>query len=92
MRLRVWSRVYPHVVILMKTLRTYVQTLDLVERNGEIEWLVAEYRNQSQTMVAKSEYWVTFWSDSRSFLVGLLQHQENQQFVCGVCEQTPQTK
>ncbi|KAF8991378.1 dynein heavy chain, N-terminal region 1-domain-containing protein [Cyathus striatus] len=38
---------------LMETVRTYGQTLDLVERNKGIEWLVAEYRNESQRMIAK---------------------------------------
>lgn len=47
------KRVYPHAVSLMETVRTYGQTLDLVERNRGIEWLVAEYRNEAQRMVAK---------------------------------------
>ncbi|KAL0950546.1 hypothetical protein HGRIS_007353 [Hohenbuehelia grisea] len=47
------KRVYPHAVSLMETVRTYGQTLDLVERNKGIEWLVAEYRNESQRMIAK---------------------------------------
>jgi len=42
------KRVYPHAVSLMKTVRMYGQTLDLVENNKDIEWLVAEYRNESQ--------------------------------------------
>ncbi|EPQ61281.1 dynein heavy chain protein 2 [Gloeophyllum trabeum ATCC 11539] len=47
------KRVYPHAVSLMETVRTYGQTLDLVENNKGIEWLVAEYRNEAQRMVAK---------------------------------------
>ncbi|KAI6118603.1 dynein heavy chain, N-terminal region 1-domain-containing protein [Pisolithus croceorrhizus] len=47
------KRVYPHAVSLMETVRTYGQTLDLVEKNQGIEWLVAEYRNDAQRMVAK---------------------------------------
>ncbi|KAJ8515286.1 hypothetical protein ONZ45_g7260 [Pleurotus djamor] len=47
------KRVYPHAVSLMETVRTYGQTLDLVERNKGIEWLVAEYRNEAQRMVTK---------------------------------------
>ncbi|PBK84870.1 cytoplasmic dynein heavy chain 1 [Armillaria gallica] len=47
------KRVYPHAVSLMETVRTYGQTLDLVERNGGIEWLVAEYRNEAQRMINK---------------------------------------
>ncbi|KAL1716082.1 dynein heavy chain [Schizophyllum commune] len=47
------KRVYPHAVSLMETVRTYGQTLDLVENNKGIEWLVAEYRNESQRMISK---------------------------------------
>ncbi|KAK7472211.1 dynein heavy chain [Stygiomarasmius scandens] len=47
------KRVYPHAVSLMETVRTYGQTLDLVEKNKGIEWLVAEYRNESQRMITK---------------------------------------
>ncbi|KAA1475369.1 cytoplasmic dynein heavy chain 1 [Dentipellis sp. KUC8613] len=47
------KRVYPHAVSLMETVRTYGQTLDLVENNKGIEWLVAEYRNESQRMVTR---------------------------------------
>ena len=44
------KRVYLHAVSLMETVRTYGQTLDLVESNSGIERLVAEYRNESQRM------------------------------------------
>ncbi|KAI9450509.1 cytoplasmic dynein heavy chain 1 [Lactarius psammicola] len=47
------KRVYPHAVSLMETVRTYGQTLDLVEHNKGIEWLVAEYRNEAQRMVTR---------------------------------------
>jgi hypothetical protein len=47
------KRVYPHAVSLMETVRTYGQSLDLVEKNKGIEWLVAEYRNESQRMITK---------------------------------------
>ncbi len=50
------KRVYPHAVSLMETVRTYGQTLDLVERNGGIEWLVAEYRNEAQRMINKGQF------------------------------------
>ena len=49
------KRVYPHAVSLMETVRTYGQTLELVESNSGIEWLVAEYRNESQRMISKGE-------------------------------------
>jgi hypothetical protein len=49
------KRVYPHAVSLMETVRTYGQTLDLVEHNKGIEWLVAEYRNESQRMISKGK-------------------------------------
>ncbi|VDB86807.1 unnamed protein product [Peniophora sp. CBMAI 1063] len=47
------KRVYPHAVSLMETVRTYGQTLELVGTNGEIEWLVAEYRNEAQRMITR---------------------------------------
>ncbi|KZT09045.1 uncharacterized protein LAESUDRAFT_696464 [Laetiporus sulphureus 93-53] len=47
------KRVYPHAVSLMETVRTYGQTLDLIENNKGIEWLVAEYRNEAQRMVTR---------------------------------------
>ena len=50
------KRVYPHAVSLMETVRTYGQTLDLVESNKGIEWLVAEYRNESQRMISKGGF------------------------------------
>lgn len=34
-------------------MQTYEQTLALVEHNQGIEWLVTEYRNDAQRMVAK---------------------------------------
>ena len=49
------KRVYPHAVSLMETVRMYGQTLDLVENNKDIEWLVAEYRNESQRMVTRGK-------------------------------------
>lgn len=49
------KRVYPHAVSLMETVRTYGHTLDLVERNRGIEWLVAEYRNDAQRMISRGE-------------------------------------
>ena len=50
------KRVYPHAVSLMETVRMYGQTLDLVENNKDIEWLVAEYRNESQRMVSRGKH------------------------------------
>ena len=49
------KRVYPHAVSLMETVRTYGQTLDLVDSNKGIEWLVAEYRNEAQRMVSRGK-------------------------------------
>ncbi|KAF9463127.1 dynein heavy chain [Collybia nuda] len=64
------KRVYPHAVSLMETVRTYGQTLDLVEHNKGIEWLVAEYRNESQRMITKGmnirwDYFVNQYETSR---------------------------
>ncbi|KAF8610057.1 hypothetical protein BDV93DRAFT_517252 [Ceratobasidium sp. AG-I] len=47
------KRVYPHAVSLMETVRTYGQTLDLVDANRGIEMLVAEYRNEVQRMITR---------------------------------------
>ncbi|KAF9042285.1 cytoplasmic dynein heavy chain 1 [Panaeolus papilionaceus] len=64
------KRVYPHAVSLMETVRTYGQTLDLVENNKGIEWLVAEYRNESQRMINKGmnirwDYFVNQYDTAR---------------------------
>ncbi|KAI0762498.1 dynein heavy chain [Fomes fomentarius] len=64
------KRVYPHAVSLMETVRTYGQTLDLVENNKGIEWLVAEYRNEAQRMVTRGmnirwDYFVNQYDTAR---------------------------
>ncbi|KDQ51322.1 hypothetical protein JAAARDRAFT_140422 [Jaapia argillacea MUCL 33604] len=64
------KRVYPHAVSLMETVRTYGQTLDLVENNKGIEWLVAEYRNEAQRMVSRGmnirwDYFVNQYDTAR---------------------------
>ncbi|TBU30761.1 dynein heavy chain [Dichomitus squalens] len=64
------KRVYPHAVSLMETVRTYGQTLDLVEKNKGIEWLVAEYRNEAQRMVGRGmnirwDYFVNQYDTAR---------------------------
>ncbi|TFK48049.1 cytoplasmic dynein heavy chain 1 [Heliocybe sulcata] len=64
------KRVYPHAVSLMETVRTYGQTLELVENNKGIEWLVAEYRNETQRMVSKGmnfrwDYFVNQYDNGR---------------------------
>ncbi|TDL28910.1 hypothetical protein BD410DRAFT_738739 [Rickenella mellea] len=64
------KRVYPHAVSLMETVRTYGQTLDLVEKNKGIEWLVAEYRNEAQRMISRGmtikwDYFVNQYDTAR---------------------------
>ena len=49
------KRVYPHAVSLMETVRTYSQTLDLIEKNPAIEILVAEFRNDAQRMITRGK-------------------------------------
>jgi dynein heavy chain 1 len=49
------KRVYPHAVSLMESVRTYTQTLDLIEHNPDIAILLASYRNHAQQMIAKGE-------------------------------------
>jgi Dynein heavy chain, N-terminal region 1 len=62
------KRVYPHAVSLMETVRTHGQTLDLVEHNKGIEWLVAEYRNEAQRMVMKGRSAVDVYSRRSCFV------------------------
>jgi hypothetical protein len=50
------KRVYPHAVSLMETVRTYSQTLDLIEKNPAIEILVAEFRNEAQRMISRGTF------------------------------------
>ncbi|KAF5382234.1 hypothetical protein D9757_008925 [Collybiopsis confluens] len=53
------KRVYPHAVSLMETVRTYGQTLALIEREQQldsepgIESLMAEWRSETQKMISK---------------------------------------
>ena len=47
------KRVYPHAVSLMESVRTYGQVIELIKANSGIEWLVAEWRNEGQRMVAR---------------------------------------
>lgn len=64
------KRVYPHAVSLMETVRTYGQTLDLVEKNKGIEWLVAEYRNEAQRMITRGMNirWDFFVTDTARYV------------------------
>jgi dynein heavy chain 1 len=50
------KRVYPHAVSLMESVRTYTQTLDLVDNNPGIAILLASYRNHVQQMIGKGEF------------------------------------
>ncbi|KAK8843995.1 hypothetical protein IAR55_006788 [Kwoniella newhampshirensis] len=47
------KRVYPHAVSLMESVRTYTQTLDLIEYNPDIAVLLASYRSHAQQMIEK---------------------------------------
>lgn len=47
------KRVYPHAVSLMESVRTYTQTLDLIDANPGISVLLASYRNHAQQMINK---------------------------------------
>ncbi|WVQ73635.1 hypothetical protein IAR50_003215 [Cryptococcus sp. DSM 104548] len=47
------KRVYPHAVSLMESVRTYTQTLDLIEKNAEVEILLASYRAHAQQMIER---------------------------------------
>jgi len=54
----------PHAISLMETVRTYEPTLDLVESNKGIEWLVGEYRNEAQLMVSSVTFIAQFFQIS----------------------------
>ncbi|PCH33132.1 dynein heavy chain [Wolfiporia cocos MD-104 SS10] len=80
------KRVYPHAVSLMETVRTYGQTLDLVENNKSIEWLVAEYRNEAQRMVTRGmnirwDYFVNQYDTARYVTSGDARDSRHIQFV-----------
>ncbi|WVQ81477.1 hypothetical protein IAT38_003601 [Cryptococcus sp. DSM 104549] len=47
------KRVYPHAVSLMESVRTFTQTLDLVESNPEVAILLASYRSHAQQMIER---------------------------------------
>lgn len=47
------KRVYPHAVSLIESVRTYTQTLELIEQNPDIAILLASYRNHAQQMIAR---------------------------------------
>jgi dynein heavy chain 1 len=49
------KRVYPHAVSLMESVRTYTQTLDLIDSNPDIVLLLASYRNHAQQMISKGK-------------------------------------
>ncbi|KAG9288876.1 hypothetical protein G9A89_001252 [Geosiphon pyriformis] len=47
------KRVYPFAVSLMETVRTYAQTVHKIQKHPEIIMLIASYRNDVQTKIAK---------------------------------------
>ncbi|PPQ87527.1 hypothetical protein CVT26_005746 [Gymnopilus dilepis] len=71
------KRAYPHPVSLMETARTYGQTPGLVESNKGIEWLVAEYRDESQRMICKLLLGLTICWDY------LVNHYDTSRYVHG---------
>ncbi|KAG9092948.1 hypothetical protein FRC06_011732 [Ceratobasidium sp. 370] len=76
------KRVYPHAVSLMETVRTYAQTLELVDTNRGIEMLVAEYRNEVQRMITRGmalrwDYFVNAYDTHRYHTAAGLDGREN---------------
>ncbi|WVR09001.1 hypothetical protein IAU60_006061 [Kwoniella sp. DSM 27419] len=47
------KRVYPHAVSLMESVRTYTQTLDLIDNHEDVAILLASYRSHAQQMVER---------------------------------------
>lgn len=50
------KRVYPHAVSLMESVKTYTQTLDLIERNPEVAILLARYRSHALQMIERGKF------------------------------------
>ncbi|KAG8800414.1 hypothetical protein FRC16_002934 [Serendipita sp. 398] len=76
------KRVYPHAVSLMETVRTYGQTLHLIEQNQVVEMLVAEYRNEAQAMTTRGmslrwDYFVNAYDTHRYLPAAGLDGREN---------------
>jgi hypothetical protein len=63
------KKVYPHAVSLMETVRTYTQTVNLIEANPEIVILLADYRNDVQQMISKGELFFSTFTPSPLFLL-----------------------
>lgn len=70
------KRVYPHAVSLMESVRTFGQVIELIKANSGIEWLVAEWRNESQRMVSRGmnirwDYFVNQYDTGRYGVAGI---------------------
>ncbi|ORX39193.1 dynein heavy chain, N-terminal region 1-domain-containing protein [Kockovaella imperatae] len=67
------KRIYPHAVSLMESVRTYTQTIDLIEANPDLGILLASYRNHAQQMISRGinmqwDYLTHGGGESRHFL------------------------
>lgn len=66
------KRVYPHAVSLMETVRTYTQTMSLVESNPGIQMLVAQVQSDVQQMITQGmslrwEHFANTYESHRGF-------------------------
>jgi len=50
------KRVYPHAVSLMESVRTFTQTLDVIDSNPDVAVLLASYRSHAQQMISKGKF------------------------------------
>ncbi|WWC91126.1 uncharacterized protein L201_006067 [Kwoniella dendrophila CBS 6074] len=80
------KRVYPHAVSLMESVRTYTQTLDLIERNQDVAILLASYRSHAQQMIERGvkmqwDHLVNAYEGQRYLPGGAADGRENRHFL-----------
>ncbi|WWC63949.1 uncharacterized protein I303_106555 [Kwoniella dejecticola CBS 10117] len=80
------KRVYPHAVSLMESVRTYTQTLDLIERNEDVALLLASYRSHAQQMIERGikmqwDHLVNAYEGQRFAPGGAVDARENRHFL-----------
>ncbi|WVQ93134.1 hypothetical protein IAU59_000198 [Kwoniella sp. CBS 9459] len=80
------KRVYPHAVSLMESVRTYTQTLDLIEPNEDIAILLASYRTHAQQMIERGvkmqwDHLVNAYEGQRYLTGGTADARESRHFL-----------
>ncbi|WWC73019.1 uncharacterized protein I206_106984 [Kwoniella pini CBS 10737] len=80
------KRVYPHAVSLMESVRTYTQTLDLIDQNEDVAILLASYRSHAQQMIQRGvkmqwDHLVNTYEGQRYLPGGAADVRENRHFL-----------